>query len=227
MSNVASPQARPSSTPPESVALINLPNNLPAEPDDNDSGLDTVYDERVTHRTNDEPTEFVVAPFLFQKLCPPRGKCAQLITGVLARVAVWAAIFCVAGSSAWLGGNLFSLYVLLIAAELGGLIVGRKTRYFNFPALLGMLIAGFLLKNIDRINIADNIKPDWSSSLRQIALAVILLRSGLGLDIDALKRLRFTVLRLAFGPCITEAVTVAVMSHYILELPWVWAFQLG
>jgi len=133
----------------------------------------------------------------------------------------------VAGSSAWIGGNLFSLYILLIAAEFGGLLLGWKTRYFNFPALLGMLIAGFMLKNIDRINIADSIKPDWSSSLRQIALAVILLRSGLGLDIDALKRLRFTVLRLAFGPCITEAATVAVMSHYILGLPWIWAFQLG
>jgi len=34
-------------------------------------------------------------------------------------------------------------------------------------------------------------------------------------------------LRLAFGPCITEAVTVAVMAHFLLGLPWLWAFQLG
>jgi len=228
MSEAASPVR--SSNIPESVALINLPNNQPQEPDDNDSGLDTGYDERITHRSIGGPNHLNVVhrtPAFVKNCCPPRGRFGEYATRIIACIVIWAALYCVVGSSAWVGGNLFSLYLLLVLASLGGFLVGWKTRYFNFPALLGMLIVGFLLKNIEAINIAKNIDSNWSSSLRQVALAVILLRSGLGLDIAALKRLRFTVLRLAFGPCITEAVTVAVMAHFLLGLPWLWAFQLG
>ena len=228
MSEAASPVR--SSNIPESVALINLPNNQPQEPDDNDSGLDTGYDERITHRSIGGPNHPNVVhrtPAFVKNCCPPQGRFGEYATRIIACAVIWAALYCVVGSSAWIGSNLFSLYLLLVLASLGGFLVGWKTRYFNFPALLGMLIVGFLLKNIDAINIAKNIDSGWSSSLRQIALAVILLRSGLGLDIAALKRLRFTVLRLAFGPCITEAVTVAIVAHFLLDLPWLWAFQLG
>lgn len=224
MSNEASSPVRTSPRP-ESVALINLPLN-DLEPDDNDSGLDTGYDERITQRAPVQ-TQSIVVPLIVRKLFPPRGKYAQYLTRILACIVVWAALFCVAGKTARPSGNIFSLYLLLILASLGGFLVGWKTRYFNFPPLLGMLIIGFLLRNVQDINIAKDIDAGWSSALRQIALAVILLRSGLGLDIDALKRLRFTVLRLAFGPCITEAVTVAIISHFLLGLPWLWAFQLG
>ena len=210
---------------PESVALINIPPN-DLEPDDNDSGLDTRYDERITQRPPVQ-NQAIVVPLVIRKLFPPRGKCAQYLTRILACVVVWAALFCVTEKEAWIGGNIFAIYLLLVLASFGGFLVGWKTRYFNFPPLLGMLIIGFLLRNVSQINLAKDIDPGWSSALRQIALAVILLRSGLGLDTDALKRLRFTVLRLAFGPCITEAVTVAVVSHYLLGLPWLWAFQLG
>ena len=221
---------------PESVALINIPPNNPPglDPDDNDSGLDTGYDERVTHRAIRGGAgahgggDFVTAPFLIQQLFPPRGKYAAYITRTLACLAVWGALYCVAGSTtAWIGGNIFSIYVLLVLASLGGFLISIKTPYFSLPALLGMLIVGFLLRNVKQINIAKDIDDTWSSNLRQIALAVILLRSGLGLDISALKRLRMTVLRLAFAPCITEAVAVAVVARFLLGLPWVWAFQLG
>jgi len=62
---------------------------------------------------------------------------------------------------------------------------------------------------------------------RAIALTVILTRAGLGLDPVALRKLSFGVLRLAFSPCIIEAVTAAVASHFILGFPWVWGFMLG
>ena len=230
MSESASP-ARSNIAAPESVALINIPpNNLPIDPDDNDSGLDTGYDERFSHRTNHDGAhrgDVIVAPMLIHHVCPPRGKCAEYVTRTLACFAVWGALYCVVGDSAWLGGNLFSLYVLLVLASLGGFLISRKTRYFSLPALLGMMIVGFLLKNVKQISLATDIDREWSSILRQVALAVILLRSGLGLDISALKRLRFTVLRLAFVPCITEAMTVAVVAHFLLGLPWLWALQLG
>ena len=60
-----------------------------------------------------------------------------------------------------------------------------------------------------------------------MALTIILIRAGLGLDPKALKKLSFVVIRLAFSPCLTETVVDAIASHFILGLPWPWAFMLG
>ena len=35
------------------------------------------------------------------------------------------------------------------------------------------------------------------------------------------------VFRLAFIPCLTEAATVAVASHFLLDLPWLWGFMMA
>lgn len=48
--------------------------------------------------------------------------------------------------------------------------------------ILGMLLAGFLLRNIPVISDNIQIKHKWSSALRSIALSIILVRAGLGLD---------------------------------------------
>lgn len=45
-----------------------------------------------------------------------------------------------------------------------------------------MLVAGLLLRNIPVVTEAVYINFKWSTSLRNIALAVILTRAGLGLD---------------------------------------------
>ena len=47
-------------------------------------------------------------------------------------------------------------------------------------------------------------------------MVVILMRAGLGLDPQALKRLSGMVFRLAFTPCLVETVVVAVASHLLL-----------
>ena len=62
---------------------------------------------------------------------------------------------------------------------------------------------------------------------RNIALTVILTRAGLGLDPVALKRLSMGVIRLAFCPCLVEAVVEAVAAHFFLGFPWQWGFMLG
>ena len=45
-----------------------------------------------------------------------------------------------------------------------------------------MLLAGIALRNIPNVSIAEDIPPMWSSDLRSISLAVILLKAGLELD---------------------------------------------
>ena len=90
-----------------------------------------------------------------------------------------------------------------------------------------MLIVGFMLRNIPYINVATHIDKNWSSALRSVALVVILLRAGLGLDAKALKSLSMVCLRLCCTPCLVEACTVGVVSHFLLGFPWAWGFMLG
>jgi NhaP-type Na+/H+ or K+/H+ antiporter len=60
-----------------------------------------------------------------------------------------------------------------------------------------------------------------------IALAVILIRGGLEMDPADLKRLSGMVIRLVIFPSLAEASSMAVMSHYLLGLPWIWCILLG
>uniref|UniRef100_A0A8D0H2A1 Cation/H+ exchanger transmembrane domain-containing protein n=1 Tax=Sphenodon punctatus TaxID=8508 RepID=A0A8D0H2A1_SPHPU len=88
----------------------------------------------------------------------------------------------------------------------------------------GMLLAGFLIRNTPVISDLVQINTKWSAALRNIALSIILARAGLGLDPQALKKLKAVCFRLSFGPCISEACTAAVLAHFIMHLPWQWIF---
>lgn len=90
-----------------------------------------------------------------------------------------------------------------------------------------MLLVGMAIRNIPGIQFGKDLTGDVSSPLRQTALVVILIRAGLGLDPDALVKLSTVVVRLAFGPCLMEALTIGVASHFILGFTWAWGFLLG
>ncbi|MEQ2270376.1 Sodium/hydrogen exchanger 9B2, partial [Xenotaenia resolanae] len=90
-----------------------------------------------------------------------------------------------------------------------------------------MLLAGLLLRNVPYITDAIFIDTHWSAALRSIALSIILTRAGLGLDPSVLRRLKAVCVRVAVGPCMVEACINAVVSHFLLSLPWVWSFILG
>ncbi|XP_063520007.1 sodium/hydrogen exchanger 9B1 isoform X6 [Pongo pygmaeus] len=91
----------------------------------------------------------------------------------------------------------------------------------------GMLLAGFTIRNVPFINEHVHVPNTWSSILRNIALTIILIRAGLGLDPQALRHLKVVCFRLAVGPCLMEASAAAVFSHFIMKFPWQWAFLLG
>lgn len=44
---------------------------------------------------------------------------------------------------------------------------------------------------------------------------------------QALRKLKSVCVRVAAGPCIIEACTIALISHFLMGLPWVWGFILG
>lgn len=157
---------------------------------------------------------------------PPTRFFGRVLTRGLIVVLIWAVSWSILGADALPGGNIFGIFIVIVAASLCGFVVS-KIPYLHLPPLLGMLAAGFLLRNVRGIDMARHIDKSWSSTLRSMALVVILVRSGLGLNTAALRRLRFTLARLAFLPCILEAVTAAVLVHLLLDMKWLWAFQLG
>ncbi|KAJ8318807.1 hypothetical protein KUTeg_003898 [Tegillarca granosa] len=157
-------------------------------------------------------------------MCPPFGNLAGYINFFCLAAFIWMVLISVTEEGALPGGNFFSLFVLFFAAVSCGYLIS----FLRLPPLLGMLLAGALLRNVPVVKIVgDSIDKNWSGDLRAIALTVILIRAGLGLDPKALKKLSFTVLRLAFAPCLVECCAEAVAAHLLLGFPWPFAFLLG
>ncbi|XP_042256686.1 sodium/hydrogen exchanger 9B2-like [Thunnus maccoyii] len=162
--------------------------------------------------------------------CPrPRGLINLLITKVCLFALLFGVVWAITGRESLPGGNLFGIVILFICSVLGGKLVGmiQLPTLPPFPPLLGMLLAGLVLRNVPYITEAIYIDPHWSAALKDIAMAIILTRAGLGLDPSALRRLKAVCARVSIGPCLAEACTDAVVSHFLLGLPWIWAFILG
>ncbi|KAM8808470.1 sodium/hydrogen exchanger 9B2-like [Eudromia elegans] len=161
--------------------------------------------------------------------CPPQGLLARIVTNVVIVVLVWAVTWSVTGAECLPGGNLFGILFLYFFAVIGGKIFGliKIPTLPPLPALLGMLLAGFFIRNTPVISDIIRINIHWSAALRNIALSIILTRAGLGLDPKALKKLKAVCLRLSFGPCISETCTAAVSAYLFMHLPWQWGFILG
>ncbi|XP_060581305.1 sodium/hydrogen exchanger 9B2-like [Ruditapes philippinarum] len=162
--------------------------------------------------------------FCYTFMCPPHGRIAKYIMFVVMFFVSWAVMMSLTGSGGLPGGNFFSLVIMFFACVVGGYLVV----YVKLPPLLGMLIIGCLLRNVPGISIVgENLDKSWSAALRQIALTVILIRAGLGLDPQALMKLSWAVLRLAFSPCLAECLAEAVAAHFLLGFPWIWGIMLG
>merc|ERR1712046_291321 len=97
----------------------------------------------------------------------------------------------------------------------------------GLPPLFGQLVVGFMLKNVipDQLN---GLGAGLNSMLRSIALAIIMLRAGLGLDFAMLRKSSLSTMFLATGPCIGEATTIAVLANIIFPgMSWPFCFMLG
>ncbi|XP_061768931.1 sodium/hydrogen exchanger 9B2 isoform X1 [Nerophis ophidion] len=162
--------------------------------------------------------------------CPrPHGLINLLITKACMLALLFGVLWAVTGKECLPGGKVFGIIIIFISAVLGGRLLGlvRLPHLPPIPPLLGMLLAGLVLRNVPYVTDAVAVDAAWSAALRNMALSVILARAGLGLDPAALRRLKAVCVRVAVGPCVMEACLVAVVSHFLLKLPWAWGFMLG
>uniref|UniRef100_A0A146L6D7 Mitochondrial sodium/hydrogen exchanger 9B2 n=1 Tax=Lygus hesperus TaxID=30085 RepID=A0A146L6D7_LYGHE len=135
---------------------------------------------------------------------------------------VWAVLYVLLLDEAAPGGDLFKLLILIVSAYFAGQLVALC----KLPPLLGMLIAGIVLRTCGFYKISG-VYLEIVIKLREAALTTILIKAGLGLDAPALLKLSFTVLKLAFVPCLAEAAAAAVIAHVCFDYPYFWGFMLG
>ena len=143
----------------------------------------------------------------------------RLAIAVAGLLAWWAAGRLAVGPSFGPGGAVFAVFVVLFCSFGAGRVVAR---FPPMPALLGQLVAGFLLRNIPTVGDAVGAAVDarFSAAARTAALGIVLARAGLSLDVKAVYRLRWAIKRLAFGPATAEALVVTLLAKPALGLPW-------
>lgn len=104
-----------------------------------------------------------------------------------------------------------SLGIITILGLLANWILTKA----NIPGLLGMLIVGIAMGPFGLDFMSDELMM-VSADFREIALIIILLRAGLGLDWDVLREVGRPALLLSFIPGIMEGTAVMLMSMSFL-----------
>ncbi|MEG4970535.1 cation:proton antiporter [Microcoleus sp. B6-A1] len=107
-----------------------------------------------------------------------------------------------------------------------GFFVGQIARRLKAPALVGMVQVGILLGP----QLGNVISPEVlgaANSLRTIAVMVILMKAGLGLDREKLSQQGTVALRLGFLPAACEAISIAVAAMWLLQFDFLTGLLLG
>jgi len=113
------------------------------------------------------------------------------------------------------------IWILLI-----GFFGGQIARRLKAPALVGMVLVGILLGP----QVTNVITPSVmaaADALRIIAVMVILMKAGLGLDREKLARQGTVALRLGFLPAACEAVAIALAAMIIFQFDFPTGLMLG
>lgn len=96
----------------------------------------------------------------------------------------------------------------------------------KLPGLLGMLLTGIVLGPYV-LNLLDENLLNISSELRKMALIIILMRAGLGLDISGLKKIGRPAVMMCFVPATFELLGMLVLAPRLLGLSVLEAAILG
>ena len=156
--------------------------------------------------------------------------CARLVVLVYLLAVVgcfYATSWLLLGTAMEPDGAGWALALLYLCARIAGSALPMLSR--QLPPLLAMLVVGLLLRGVGALDATTPLLGEtfdwWSAKLRAGALAVIMLRAGLGIDLDKLRRLGLATARLAFLPCLCEALVILGLSGPLLGLPPEWSAE--
>lgn len=107
-----------------------------------------------------------------------------------------------------------------------GMLFGAAARKLHLPGLIGMLAAGILM-GPNLLNMIDGSVLNISSELRQIALVIILMRAGLSLNLEDLKRIGIPAVLMCFVPASCEIAGVLLLAPKLLGITLAEAAVMG
>lgn len=103
-----------------------------------------------------------------------------------------------------------------------GLVLAEIFGKIKLPRFLGMILTGILLAPI----LSEDLMA-ISADLRKIALVIILLRAGLSLDIEDLKKIGRPAILMSFIPAILEITAVVIFAPIFFDVTILEAAILG
>ncbi len=107
-----------------------------------------------------------------------------------------------------------------------GFFVGQLARRLGAPPLIGMILVGIILGPQVRNLISSDVLGA-ADELRTLAVMIILMKAGLGLDREKLAQQGTVALRLGFLPAATEAIAIAITAMVIFKFNFPTGLLLG
>lgn len=164
------------------------------------------------------------------KLARDRKRAYDRVSFVLLTVILWATLRFAFGTlvspngpaKTVPGGALWSMALIWGCSHIGG----ASAQAMGLPSLIGMLLSGLLLRNVPG-GLVDDLPEKWSSDIRAAGLSVILMRSGLELDLNAFRSIGWAAARLTVMPGLSEAITCGLFSMLIFKMTFPLGMCLG
>ena len=117
---------------------------------------------------------------------------------------------------------LLSIAIILLS----GLLLGTICKKVRFPSLFGMIIAGVIIGPYC-LNLIDESILNVSSEIRRIALIIILIRAGLKLSLDDLKKVGRPAILMCFLPACFEIIGMIIIAPIMFGISQLDAAILG
>lgn len=117
---------------------------------------------------------------------------------------------------------IYSLAIILLF----GFIFAKIFEKIDLPPLIGMIIVGIII-GPNLLNLIDKSVLDISAEIRKIALIIILLRAGLNLTLDDLKKVGRPAILMCFVPALFEIIGFVILGPILFNLSLIDSLLLG
>lgn len=117
---------------------------------------------------------------------------------------------------------LTSIAIILLLGYVSGWLFSKM----KLPSLIGMILLGICIGPY-ALNVLDSSLLEISSSIRQVALVIILTRAGLSLNLEDLKRVGRPAILMCFVPACFEMLGIVLLGPLLFNISLVEALVIG
>ena len=125
------------------------------------------------------------------------------------------------------GESLWSICLVWLCA----FHAGDFLEYCGAPKALGMLCAGLALRLMPGVAglppPLEGLSDDWSRNVRAGAMALIMLRAGLGINLRTLARFGWSFIAMSTLPALSESLLCAPVAMVLFDMPFLLAWSMS